>query len=355
MKAVLKALLLPICVFLAAMLLLADFAPLFSPSRWAFPSSVALAFPYLAFLNFAFLALWFWRGKKWWYIPLAPFVLGLGHCSSYLAFSSPDTPPDYAIKAMTFNMHYFDCLGIKEKSKRLERQDEMLDFLKKEKADVLFLQEFSGDHDAATTKRANEYLRKIYPHECDGWAGLKIFSKFPLSGCTDVKFEGTYNAFCYADANLGSRTVRLFCYHLQSIGLGHDADKILSNDKITNLDEEESQRFYKNVLGKLGKAFQKRAIQAQRLEAAIAQSPHPVLACGDLNDVPASYSYGKLGSALQDSYLAKGSGTGSTYAGRLPWLRIDYIFADPKMKVYSHRVHKNSFSDHYAVSAEVSF
>jgi endonuclease/exonuclease/phosphatase family metal-dependent hydrolase len=354
-RTIIKAVLLPITILMAVLLLLADMASMFSPTRWQFPSAMALGFPWLFIINAIFGGFWLWRGKKWWYICLLPFLLGLFHFRAYFGFSSASDIPDYAIKVMSFNMHYFDALSIKDKKARLENQSKMLDFIIKEAPDILFAQEFSGDFDAATTKRAAEVLNPIYPYQCSGWGGLLTYSKFPLSNCNDVKFEGTYNAYSFADATIGSKNIRLYCFHFQSIRLGADADKILSNEKIAHIDEEDAQKFYKGVFAKLSIAFERRALQVQKITASISSSPHPVIACGDLNDVPASYAYSKINSFLNDTYTEKGAGFGSTYAGKLPWLRIDYIFTDPKLKIYSHYVHKNSFSDHYAISSQLSF
>jgi endonuclease/exonuclease/phosphatase family metal-dependent hydrolase len=74
-----------------------------------------------------------------------------------------------------------------------------------------------------------------------------------------------------------------------------------------------------------GLAFAMRARQAEILREHIAASPHPVIVCGDFNDTPLSYSYRLMSKGLKDSFMEKGWGLGTTYAGALPALRIDYI------------------------------
>ena len=44
-------------------------------------------------------------------------------------------------------------------------------------------------------------------------------------------------------------------------------------------------------------------------------------------------STGLVGTVLCDHFKKKGLGIGTTYAGALPGLKIDYIFADDNFKV----------------------
>ena len=70
---------------------------------------------------------------------------------------------------------------------------------------------------------------------------------------------------------------------------------------------------------------------------------------GDLNDTPFSYTYQQLGNLLNDQFKAKGLGVGITYAGKLPGLKIDYIFADDNFNALSHQIIRTKISDHFPV------
>jgi endonuclease/exonuclease/phosphatase family metal-dependent hydrolase len=82
-------------------------------------------------------------------------------------------------------------------------------------------------------------------------------------------------------------------------------------------------------------------------------SPHPVIFCGDLADVPNSYAYFQVRGRLQDAFLEKGRGLGRTYGFISPTLRIDYIFADKKFKVKQFAKFRTGYSDHFPILADL--
>ena len=84
-------------------------------------------------------------------------------------------------------------------------------------------------------------------------------------------------------------------------------------------------------------------------------SPYKVIVCGDFNDTPQSYTYNLLSENLNDSFKTKGVGFGTTYAGSIPALRIDYILTHEKIKVQSHKILKENYSDHFPVICKFLF
>jgi endonuclease/exonuclease/phosphatase family metal-dependent hydrolase len=85
----------------------------------------------------------------------------------------------------------------------------------------------------------------------------------------------------------------------------------------------------------------------------VGDSPHPVLFCADLNDVPNSYTYFTVRGNMQDAFLKKGFGIGRTFASLSPTLRIDYIFADKNFKIKQFTRRLKRYSDHYMIVADV--
>ena len=109
------------------------------------------------------------------------------------------------------------------------------------------------------------------------------------------------------------------------------------------------------VLYKLKQAYKKRSQQAEILAGKIKQSPYPVIVCGDMNDVPNSYTYFTVKGDLQDAFLKKGGGLGRTFRYISPTLRIDYILADKKLEVTNFCKIKVPYSDHYPIIADIAF
>ena len=54
-----------------------------------------------------------------------------------------------------------------------------------------------------------------------------------------------------------------------------------------------------------------------------------------------------------DSFTKSGFGIGGTYIGKIPYLRIDYIWHDKGLDSYNFKTHQNQLSDHKAISVEI--
>jgi endonuclease/exonuclease/phosphatase (EEP) superfamily protein YafD len=86
----------------------------------------------------------------------------------------------------------------------------------------------------------------------------------------------------------------------------------------------------------------------------MAGSPHPVVFCGDINDVPMSYGYHMLRKGRQDAFRESGRGRGGTYVGALPSLRIDHILHDGAIASWGFITHPEELSDHRAISCLIA-
>ena len=116
-----------------------------------------------------------------------------------------------------------------------------------------------------------------------------------------------------------------------------------------NIDNKEVKDS-KNLIRRLKNAFKKRANQADIISAHIAHCHYPVIVCGDFNDTPDSYAYKTISKGLKDAYCESGKGIGSTYNGKIPFLRIDFILHSPKFNAYNFKVNKDDLSDHFPVT-----
>lgn len=96
-------------------------------------------------------------------------------------------------------------------------------------------------------------------------------------------------------------------------------------------------------------------MQADLIAEEIKKCPYPIILCGDFNDVPASYTYAQISKKLVDTYRNVDLNLGNTYNGNIPYLRIDYIFHSSHFKTCDFEIHRIDMSDHFPVSATLSF
>ena len=179
-----------------------------------------------------------------------------------------------------------------------------------------------------------------------------IISRYPISSNGDIDFGTSTNSCIWADIKTPSGKVRIYTAHLQSNRVSKDAVVVLDN---ANLQEKKTWNGIRGILSKYSQTSRKRAKQAQMIADHAAKCAHKKIIAGDVNDPPTSYTYSRLCGDFQDSFVEAGAGIGTTYAGRIPMLRIDYIFADNDFKVESFEVLKESYSDHYPVKGVYSF
>ncbi|MEZ4932708.1 MAG: endonuclease/exonuclease/phosphatase family protein [Saprospiraceae bacterium] len=343
MKPFLKNTLRWLNVLLILVTLLAYLSPFINPSKvWHF-SFLGLAYPILLFGNVLFIAFWLWRRNRYFLFSAGCILAGFGYFSSLLGlhfFSEKDSSKD-AISVMTYNVaglsRYFD----KKNSTSEKKLEAFKTLLKKTGTpDVFCVQE-------SALNLVRETLQEItgYPYFFKE-KGTVIFSKYPFADSGKIPFGKTSNSCIWGDLKTPKGIVRVYAAHLQSNWLAPAAMEVVEDvdprKKKTWLGIAKVLRLYKS-------AASRRSEQVGLVASHIAQSPHPVILCGDLNDTPVSYVYQVLSKDLQDSFCEKGFGFDFTYAGKIPGLRIDYIFSDQSFKVLSHEVPKLELSDHYPV------
>lgn len=343
-------------ILLSSVTLLAYLAPHISPETFVLPSFLGLGYPILLSLHLLFIIFWTAMFKKQVWLSIIVVLLGWGHLEGIFGFSGNGIPPQGALKVMSFNAHYFDCL---ENTKNRELRDEVvgniLDFIKKENPDILCAQEFTGDINPVTN-RINAFMRAEMGMKYSYSAGTATtFSKIKFEQPGYLDFEHTDNTAVFVELTLKGKKIRVYNLHLQSIALGKAADKVLDEKELSKLPDGQSSVFYQTVFGKIGRAFVRRAVQADKIKAHMNAYDGNIIVCGDFNDTPSSYTYETISEDLKDSFLECGRGIGSTYRGRLPFLRIDYLLASEGLEVHTHKIHKNHFSDHFAVSSELTF
>jgi endonuclease/exonuclease/phosphatase family metal-dependent hydrolase len=326
---------------------LAYLSPYVNPSVFPWLSFFGTAFPWLLLLNGLLLLGWAWRRHRFALYHLGILLFGWPYITSFVGFHSPDKdlPPE-AFSVATHN------LGRMWKATKTPEQyaalaEEYAQFWRaKGIPDVLCTQETRGQFYPLLAEKLG------YPYKFNLKKGTVILSRFPLEAGGEAPFGKTSNSALWADVRIGKRLVRVFNLHLQSNKVTSDTERVLEEG---DLQEEKTWKDIRKVLRKVGGATRIRARQALLVREAVRESPHPVIICGDLNDTPNSYVYRQLTTGLTDTFREKGRGFGTTFAGALPLLRIDYALVDPMLRVHRCQIAKGPFSDHYPVVASLSW
>ena len=343
----------------ASLLLLCVYiAPFVPPSKIHWFAILAIGYPYFFFLNLLFTAWWLYKRKRYFYLSAIVLILGFQHFFNFfgLNFGESKLSPD-SICVMSYNVHYFNAINLLKESDLSNAQKEILNTIKKQPIDVLCGQEFAGKTETYHQK-AQAFLSDTMGLKYSfsgGGSSLAIFSKYPIKAKGNIDFEGSFNGAIYADIQYKQQLIRVYCFHLQSIRLGMDENELFKSENLSSLGQNKTQKKYKRIGSKLKQAFLLREEQANYIAKHIQKSRYPVLVCGDLNDTPSSYAYHQLSQGLKDAFKEKGTGFGSTYAGILPFLRIDYTFTSQDCTVENFQVIPNSSSDHYPIYVHLRF
>jgi endonuclease/exonuclease/phosphatase family metal-dependent hydrolase len=272
------------------------------------------------------------------------------------------------LRVMTWNVRFFIPFNVSYFDSKASTLDAILKEVEKYDPDIICFQEFyTSSKKSKNLERIQKMGYKYYsfallksPNSRSN-SGTIIFSRYPIirSYIFDMPKEISTAAEdpVAADIVINNDTVRVATFHMQSYGfLNRDYNDL---SRIKN-QEDTGLKASRNIYRKMRYAFALRGKQADIINEKMSSSPFPVILCGDLNDVPSSYSYVTIRGDRKDAFLEKGSGLGKTYvSGRsrflswLPTLRIDYIFVDSKLEVKQYNQVTKQLSDHNGLITDI--
>jgi endonuclease/exonuclease/phosphatase family metal-dependent hydrolase len=328
------------------------FSSLIPPDYFWIAGFLAYGIPAILFINLI-LAIWsVYKRKKSAVYPLVILVLGYGFIRDTFRIHNNNTSGD--LKVITYNTRVFNVYY--DENQKNTSVESMIDWINLQEADIICFQEFYNDSNSKIYNTLNQIIdfnqynffnSPEVINRIGAEIGSVICSKHPIIFEGRIDFgEETQNKVIFADIKIGKDTLRVYNMHLQSM---HIDENLIINT-------EDLQLGFKHLVSNLKNGFIQRARQIRILKKELEACPHPVILCGDLNDLPYSYAYRKLDSDLNNGFTKAGHGFGFTFNGKLFFLRIDNQFFSRDLMIHSYKTHRDmTCSDHFPVSATYSF
>jgi endonuclease/exonuclease/phosphatase family metal-dependent hydrolase len=362
-RSVLKKILYFLNVCVATCLLLSYLSGYISPEKFWPVAFFGLAYPIFLVINIFFVLFWLLAWKRFIFVSLITILIGFNNLRAIypIHFTSAQTPPYAKIKIVSYNVH--SLYGNQRADSKQEIKSKVTEFLAKQNADIICVQEFYAigeDFSQTLLKFANSihldyYSFKNYREFTNKRKinAIATFSRFPIVNSGYLKLPGNSHFAIFSDIVMNGDTIRVYNLHLESIRFGNADYTFYSH--LTEPDQDEVipiKEGSKRMLWKLKKAFILRSKQVNFLSEQIRRCPYPVILSGDFNDTPSSYTYHQLTSGLTDSFIESGHGLFmSTYAGKLPSFRIDYVLHSGQFQSVAYQTYNVNLSDHYPITA----
>ncbi len=346
--------------WVAILLLLGAYLAAFiSPVMVWFIAFLGLAFPVIFIANAVFVIYWMVT-LNWNFIySLVALLIGIVTIQRFIQFGTKkEEVTDNYLNIIDFNTHSFDALEKNEYNGQL-----FFETLQNIKPDVMCFQEFVSydtKKDKAMFKQLVTEYKDFYTYNMQanedkitGYS-ISILSRYPIvnSGFVE-RVNSNGNATIFADIKYKNDTIRIINTHLKSIAFDKKDFQTVAEIEADKNEKEVGLLDIKSIAGKLKRAFINRSKQAEAIRKFIEKSKHKIILTGDFNDSPASYAYNIIKGDMKDAFIESGSGFSSTYTGKMPSFRIDYILADKSFEIVNYKPYQLNFSDHKMLSATV--
>ena len=326
--------------------------PYIDPQHFVWTSFFGLAFWEILIFNLlVFFALLIFRSRSAWITVLALVISIPGLSKSFSLGKKLADEGDFRV--MTYNVHNFSAIG-KNMSKE-ECADYMVKKIVEENPDVLCCQEFGAFRkDISRPECIANFARSagfpyIYFNRKSNYGGNVIFSKYPVEKVSEESGfgkENTYGIMVSVDAG-DKGFFHVANMHLLSYSItDNEIDVLMESSK----NQENVEKVSKSVFNKLKDAYIRRSAELKEVLETMPQVDGPIIMCGDFNDAPLSFTYQQMQNAgFSDSFVKVGQGIKPTYGGRLPLLRIDYIWGNDNVIPVKYRRLRFRASDHYPI------
>lgn len=321
-------------VLFGASLLLSCFVPFIPNDKAPIVAFFSLGIPILVFINLFFLLFWLFRRKRQGFLSLLVLVISYFSLSSFFMFRfSEKAVEESDLSIMTFNVRGFNK---NEEIKNPTLFEEILDLIKTENPDIICFQEFNDNRQKSFSNYKHKYLKYI---DNKGKVTLAIYSKYPIIHSGLVNFPESPNNGSFADIVYKKDTLRVYNLHLESLRIVPGA---------VARGQEQSSKLFKRV----SHSFKKQQEQAELILTHRKSTNYKTIVTGDFNGTEYSNVYKTIkNNDLKDTFKEKGTGYGRTYNFKYYPVRIDFILADHRIEVTSHKNYDVKLSDHFPVMA----
>lgn len=336
-------------LFFVALTLIAYVSVFLPPSWWFVFGFFALLIPVFLLLQlFYFLHCLHYGKFTKSLLPLFLVLLGYPFIRASFATSifGKSQSINETFSVLSYNVQVFNSFGRKNNIK----SQKLISWVENDASDIKCLQEFYHipQHKTFNTLQTigknhqyHTYFQCALTDKKGGQFGLAIFSRYPIinKGEIDLR-DKSHNDAIFADVVMGNDTLRIYNIHLQSMKI--------NQQRMTNTDKWKENAI--DLAQRLSKGFAARAKQIDYVMTHIEKSPYPVIVCGDLNDVPYSYTYFSLRKKLLNAFEESGRGFGFTLNNLILYVRIDNQFHSESIKSTDYKtLDKVKYSDHFPI------
>ena len=322
----------------AFFLLLSFVLPYLPPSQFPTLALLSLLVSPLIVLNILFAIYWIIRMKRQFLVSTIILAIAYFYFNPFFEISSEEDASEYKknISILSYNVRLFNAYEDNPASEEVSKT--FSEIIKEETPDIVSVQEYY-------TQNKVDFSEYRYHHinfKEKNKLGHAIFSKYPIINKGAFNFSETTNNAIYVDIVKNEDTIRVYNLHLQSMGIKPRVSYLQENDKT-------------RLRRRIANAFVKQEDQVAKIKADKAKSPYKTIVTGDFNNTPFSYVYKNMTTDMQDAFLKRGNGIGTTFKFDFYPMRIDYILASENFEVLKFNTINKSFSDHFPISATLGW
>jgi endonuclease/exonuclease/phosphatase family metal-dependent hydrolase len=305
---------------------------LVAPDEFYLAGVLALSIPGWIILNIFAAGFLAWKRSRWILLPVIAVIASFPLLLKSFSFTKSGDPQSY----FTMISYNTNALGyFRDSTTYRANREAFRDWVVNNNYDVYCFQELADVNKQPLEIPGYTRLSSLKVTKEGHYLGLFIYTKLPVVRQDKIEFAfNSYNRVMWADLAVANDTIRVVNAHLVSYDFY--AHSIRQN------------------LRKIRNALRARSWHSKLLERFINGSPHPLVLCGDFNELPRSYPYLKLNRLLNDAFATSGEGYGYTYRFKGVPVRIDHIFTSDDLETGSYEIiQERLWSDHRPLSIRI--